>query len=206
MRQAGAVVSRGVRLLSAALTVLLAAPTPTLEGGPLAVRWMAPAKLGGAIPTGREREPFALEARPCGRAWETVTDFHSGPGGRWQLDVYPPITTTYRVRWSGRTSRTLTVRVRPSVVLRPDGGGRFVASITAARDFDGRTGSLERLDRRTGRYVRVKTIRFDDAGPAGQMRVSTAHVRATIARGTRVRAVFPKSACYLVGFSNALKT
>ena len=77
------------------------------------MRWMTPAKLGGAIPSGREREPFALEARPCGRAWETETDFHSGPGGRWQLDVYPPITTAYRVRWNQHSSRTLTVRVRP---------------------------------------------------------------------------------------------
>jgi hypothetical protein len=192
-----------MRLLPALLSVAVATPVPTLEGGPLAVRWMTPAKLGGAIPTGREREPFALEARPCGRAWETETDFYSGPGGRWQLDVYPPITTAYRVRWDGRTSRTLTVRVRPSVVLRSDGRGRFVVSITAARDFDGRTGSLERLDR--GRFVRVKTIRFDDAGPAGQMRVTTAHVRATIARGSLVRAVFPKSACYLAGFSNTLR-
>lgn len=192
-----------MRLLPALLSVVVAAPVPTLEGGPLAVRWMTPAKLGGAIPTGREREPFALEARPCGRAWETETDFHSGPGGRWQLDVYPPITTAYRVLWKRRTSRTLTVRVRPSVVLRSDGRGRFVVSITAARDFDGRTGSLERLDR--GRFVRIRTIRFDDAGPAGQMRVTTVHVRAAIARGSLVRAVFPKSACYLAGFSNALR-
>ena len=192
-----------MRLLPALLSVVVAAPVPTLEGGPLAVRWMTPAKLGGAIPTGREREPFALEARPCGRVWETETDFHSGPGGRWQLDVYPPITTAYRVRWNRHTSRTLTVRVRPSVVLRADGRGRFVVSITAARDFDGRTGLLERLER--GRFVRVKTIRFDDAGPAGQMRVTTAHVRAAIARGSLVHAVFPKRACYLAGISNTLR-
>ena len=136
-------------------------------------------------------------------AWETEPDFHSGPGGRWQLDVYPPITTAYRVRWDGRTSRTLTVRVRPSVVLRSDGRGRFVVSITAARDFDARTGSLERLDR--GRFVRIRKIRFADAGPTGQMRVTTAHVRATIARGSLVRAVFPKGACYFAGFSNTLR-
>ena len=107
------------------------------------------------------------------------------------------------MRWNGRTSRTLTVRVRPSVVLRPDGRGRFVVSITAARDLDGRTGSLERLDR--GRFVRVKTFRFDEAGAAGQMRVTTAHVRATLPRGRLVRAAFPKSACYLAGFSNPLR-
>jgi len=77
--------------------------------------------------------------------------------------------------------------------------------ITAARDFDGRTGALERFDRRTGRFVRARTIRFDDAGPAGQLRVTTAHVRA-IAAGTLVRAFFPRSACYLAGFSNTLKS
>jgi hypothetical protein len=75
--------------------------------------------------------------------------------------------------------------------------------MTAARDFDGSTGSLERLDR--GRFVRVKTIRFDDAAAAGQMRVTTAQVRATMARESLVRAVFPKSACYLAGFSNTLR-
>ena len=53
--------------------------------------------------------------------------------------------------------------------------------------------------------MRVKAIRFDDAGSAGQMRATTAHVRATIARGKLVRAEFPKSACYLTGFSNTLR-
>ena len=205
MQQAQPTVSTEMHVLPALLAVVVAVPLPTLEGQPLSVRWMMPAKLAGAIPTGREREPFALEARPCGRTWETETDFHSGPGGRWQLDVYPPITTTYRVRWNNRTSRILTVRVRPSVVLRPNGRGRFVVTITAAREFDGRTGALERFDRRTGRFVRARTIRFDDAGPAGQLRVTTAHVRA-IAAGTLVRAFFPRSACYLAGFSNTLKS
>ena len=37
------------------------------------------------------------------------------------------------------------------------------------------------------------------------MRATTAHVRATVTRGTLVRAVFPKSACYLTGFSNTLR-
>jgi hypothetical protein len=143
---------------------------------------------------------------PCGpRAWETETDFHSGPGGRWQLDVYPPITTAYRVRWNGHTSRTLTVRVRPSVVLRADGRGRFVVSITAAtRLSTDASGLLERLEPRP-----LRAREDDPRRRRRPSRADRADGQPTFARRSHaaasLRAVFPKSACYLAGFSNTLR-
>jgi len=199
-----------VRLLVTTIVAAVVAAPPTFEGGPLVVRWMTAARLGGEIPSGRERERFVVEQRECGRTWEPETTFFSGRGGRWQLDFYPTITTSYRVRWDGAVSRTLTVRVRPSVVVRESfPKGRLLVVVTATREFERRRAFVQRLDRRTGRWTTMKTLRFTDAGQAGQMRVTRGYVTVDVPRGTLVRALLPKTSvqpCYLAGYSNVFAT
>jgi hypothetical protein len=120
-------------------------------------------------------------------------------GGRWQHVATPKVFSSYRARWRGTTSKTVSVGVRPLVLLSARRSG-FVARAVAARSFGGRVVWLER---------RMRSGRWRVIARAVLNQRSQAPLHPSLPRGfSVVRAVLPLRQAhpgYLAGFSRPLR-
>jgi hypothetical protein len=77
-------------------------------------------------------------ARPHGRsAYREIGRVRTTAGGRWRYTARPLIRTFYRARIGTLQSTPVVVDVEPRIRLRL-AGGRFTASVRAARSFSGK--------------------------------------------------------------------
>jgi hypothetical protein len=129
--------------------------------------------------------------------------------GTWRYVVRPAIQTTYRAEVRGRTSATLSIRVRPRLRLGKVGPGRLSLRVYAARSFAGRSAFLQQWNRKRHRWVSVRRIRLRATGIGlPPTVVSAATIRARGRRGTLVRVVLPSRNAgpgYLGGTSNRVR-
>jgi hypothetical protein len=120
-------------------------------------------------------------------------------GGAWTLRVRPRILTTYKSVWSGNTSATVTVNVRPAVSLRALGRGRLATHVTGTRSFAGRLVQLQR-HRLDGIWVTIARARLN--------RGSNAVLQPRLRRGrSSLRIAFSVNQAgpgYLAGFSRSI--
>jgi hypothetical protein len=117
--------------------------------------------LRGKVASGRADESVALFAqRYASGSFTSLATVLTDPGGTWSLTVRPSIRTTYKAVWSGSTSPTVTVGVRPAVSLRALSGLRFTTHVAASHSFAGRVVQLQRrlLD---GRWRTVARARLN---------------------------------------------
>lgn len=205
------------KMLSAAQRQLnrlvVASERVTILARPSVVRWGTPVTLFGSVDNGKAEETVTIQAKDCGSSSQffvAVAAARTREGGGWSTEFYPGITTTVRAVWNDAASAQITVRQRPGLVLRQRSARGFEVSVRAKRQFWRRQVAFQRFDRRLGTWTTVRSVVLTEQVAAGQgFIVSSAEFRATVAKGSLVRAVFPLSQarpCYLAGFSNLMRT
>jgi hypothetical protein len=162
----------------------------------------------GAVASGKSDETVVIESRECDGygQWSTAAKVVTGNGGTWIAQVGATSTATFRARWKNAVSDTVIVRVHPHMELQGPHGGVFVIRVAAGRFFDRARGTLER--RSGNRWVRVRAFTLHRTSGMGQVPWTYARFRATVKRGSFVRAVLPRAEtgrCYLPGISNIVR-
>lgn len=192
--------------------LVVASQQVTLAARPSVVRWGTPITLFGSIGSGRADEVVTIEMKECGvpgSMFREAAAAHTHGGGAWSTEWGLRTTTTFRAKWGGDTSAEITVRQRPYVQVSHRFGRRFDVFVRALSSFWRRQVLIQRFDRRTGTWVKVKSVVLTESTGSGITAVSSTSFRASIPRRTLVRAVFPRSQarpCYLAGYSNLLRT
>jgi hypothetical protein len=118
--------------------------------------------------------------------------------------VFASMRTAYRAVWRGARSVTVSVAVRPAVILRYRARQSVEALVPAAASLDGRKITFQRLVGARWRAVRQVGLK-EEQTPYG--RTYTARLRPAVPRGTQVRAALtlPQARpCYVGAFSNIL--
>jgi len=117
--------------------------------------------LSGRLSATKPGLGVAILARPFMQAEaQQVATVRTGTGGRWSYRITPPFTTSYQARWGNATSRTLTIGVRPAMLVRMLSGDRVWAHASLMRRMTGR--SLEVQKRMaTGAWKTVSRLRLD---------------------------------------------
>jgi hypothetical protein len=197
-----------VLALAFAAPVASAPPTIAIGASPREVQAFMVFQVSGGVTGGQAGDSVILEAKECG----SVTPFHQvggdqiSAGGTWVVtQVGIGATSELRARWRGGVSDPITVQVHPFMTLTRSGPGRYFVWVRAYDFFDGRRAVLERASGST--WVRVRTFTLHRRSSSGAAS-STARFRASVKKGTLLRAVLPKSQagrCYLAGFTNTLK-
>jgi plastocyanin len=153
------------------------------------------ATLRGTISPAAGGQQVRVEAQACGSStFSGVKTLTTAGNGAFALKVTPLSNTSYRVRY-GEGNATVSVQVRPKLVLRKIGARRYAVTVTGA---EGKLVSVQ--SRPSGKGWR----------PVGKTRLrkSVAHFTLQVAPGTLVRAsVDPKlaGACLGTGVSNAVR-
>lgn len=168
----------------------------------------------GAVSNGRAGEQVVLERRECGQSTFRV---NSGPGfvgttsagGAFGGEVWFQINTAVRARWLEKdvVSEVVEIKRRPSVLLRQRSRGRLEVMVFGVGYFEGKRVRIERWNRQ--RWIVVKRATLERGVVGGDSVASEAEVRARLARGTRLRAVFPGGQarpCYVEGVSRIITT
>jgi hypothetical protein len=193
------------RLVVAAERVTIAARPPVAPSD-------NPVTLFGSIDSGKAGESIEIQARDCGQQFfRAVAGATTGDGGGWSLEYRPLITTTLRAVWKDSASPQITVRQRAMLrfVPKPGNRTRFVVSVVARAQFWKRKVTIQRFDRRLGRWAPFRSVVLTDQEAAGTLVWTSGEFTARLPRGTRLRAVLPASQagpCYLSGTSLVVRT
>lgn len=158
-------------------------------------------KLSGVVASHQAGTEVRVLERAYGAStFSQVTSVNTTTGGAWSYMASPGILSHYQAQVGNATSRVVTVKVRPKIVLalqsRTARRGTFMVTVNGARPF-------------TGKYVLIQ--RLTSSGPTTLKHVKLgASSSATFTirlpkRRTRVRAVMPSSQAapgYIAGYSN----
>ena len=184
----------------------------TIAARPTIVPPDRPVTLFGAIDNERGGEEVAIQAKDCGQSFfRVVSGATTREGGGWSTEFFPAITTTVRAVWTGRASSQVTVRQRAMLrfVSKPADRTRFVVSVVARAQFWRRNVTIQRFDRRLGRWDRYRSVILTEQRAAGSWVWTSGQFTARLPRGSMLRAVLPASQagpCYLSGTSLPVRT
>jgi hypothetical protein len=203
----------GAVVVGAAASVAAATPQQvTISVRPSILRTGQPLTIFGTLENRRMSELVRIQQKDCGqRFFRDVASATTGDGGAWSTNFYPGISAAIRAVWNEETSAQVRVQQRPLLVLRREFGKRFQVDVSGKTSFWRKRVRFQRLDRRLGRWVTVRTVALGDSGAsAGDPYPSSeAEFRASVPKGALVRAVLPRSEarpCYLAGYSNLVRT
>jgi hypothetical protein len=182
----------------------------TIEASLKVARWGFSFTLFGRVASDAEEE-VTIEAKGCAGP---PMPFHAlgsvqASGGTWSTPMSAVSTTVFRAKWGDATSATLTVQVRPSILLQHRFSHQYSVGVRALVPFWRKHVVLQRFNRRAGAWVDVKTIVLTEQAGTGISVVTSAKFRTVVPKGTLLRAVLPLSQarpCYVAGFSNLLRT
>jgi hypothetical protein len=184
----------------------VAADRVTIRVQPSIVSSRGYARVFGSVDSGRAGEDVKLQGKDCGRDFfHVVGGAVTREGGGWSTVYWQQrITTTLRAVWNDATSAEVLVRMRAFVGLYRRPAGRFEVRVFGRSVWRKRV-FIQRFDRRLGTWQAVKPVVLteDDGGTA------LASFTVSLPKGTRIRAVFPRSQtgpCYLAGTSPTLTT
>jgi hypothetical protein len=178
----------------------------TLRARPLVVSSSVRVTLFGSLEPGRAGEDIKIQAKDCGLdSFRVVAGAITEEGGEWSTFYFGAIiNTTLRAVWRDATSEEVTIRKRASVTLRKR-SGRFEVAAWGRLVWRKRV-SIQYFDRRLGAWRAVKSVLLTESEPRGR---ALATFTVQLPKGTRIRAVFPRSQagpCFITGTSNTLTT
>src|SRR5919202_6928616 len=154
--------------------------------------------LSGAVSSGNPNEKVTIYQQPYPQAsFQELTTVLTTTGGVWQvvLSPSPKILTQYQARWTGRTSITVGVQVRPRIRLSYR-RGRFSTAAQSATSHAGKFVTAQRLSR-FGQWVTLKKVRLGGRSTAVfKMRLPKGKSRIRVAMS-----VNQAGAGYLAGYS-----
>ena len=107
-------------------------------------------KLSGKVGNHNPGEQVIVLGKAYGQpAFTPVQNVATTTGGAWAYQASPQIETAYEVQWGTATSSTVTVKVRPKIMLvlasRTARKGTFGVQVQGARSFEGKRVLVERL-------------------------------------------------------------
>jgi hypothetical protein len=167
--------------------------------------------LGSASPA-RADEKVTIQFKACGLnplqfrdVYETTTNTGGGYSVPQGAARAPGVSGVFRAVQRDSVSTEVPVWQRALVSLRIRSRGRFEAGVLGRTSFWRRYVVLQKRPR--GAWVNVRRLVLTEQradGSTGAVSVLTARFRPPVARGTRIRVVFPLSQakpCYLAGVS-----
>lgn len=168
----------------------------------------------GTVDGGRAGEAVSVQGKVCGTPFFRVVAGALTEGdGRWSTSYGPRGLTTLRAVWRDETSPEVTVRRHATIQIRKRSSRKIEVEAIGKSTFWRKRALIQRFDNRLGRWSTVTSILLTESfgPPRGTLGGQGARATFTLSvpRGTRIRAVFPRSQtspCYLAGISNMLRT
>jgi plastocyanin len=164
-------------------TVTVTGPPPAVTIGvslPIIV-YGQQVTLSGTVSSGNANEKVTIYQQPYPQtSFAELTTVLTTTNGAWNLVLTPSpkILTQYQAKWTGRTSVTVGVSVRPRIRL-TQRNGKFTTIVQSGASHAGRSVLAQRLSR-FGQWVTLKKVRL-----GGQ---SSAVFRLTLPKGkSRIR-------------------
>jgi len=187
-------------LVSAAVSAAVPAPSVTIRASRPVVVYGQGVTLSGAISSHEASQTVTLLSEPSGKTvFANLATATTTAHGIWSSVDKPTIQTDYQASWNGTTSSTVTVKVRPLIVLKSNTTkGSFSVTVTGNRPFTGKYVLVERLTSSGAVILKHVTL---DASSSATFSVRLHHGR------LRLRAVMPTSQAvpgYIAGMSNVL--
>jgi len=161
--------------------------------------------LSGTVSNHQAGEHVIVLGQPYGAAtFTSVATTDTAARGAWSYMASPLIQTRYKAQWNVATSQTVTVKVRPRIILtlesRTARRGTFSVEVDGNRPFTGKRVLIQRLT--ANGPATVKRAVLDSSSTA------TFTIRLPRHRA-RVRVVMPTSQAapgYIAGYSNVWKS
>jgi plastocyanin len=178
----------------------------SLGAAPPSVRYGSTTTLSGVVSSGALGEVVTVDAQACGQTTFTrIATVTSAANGAWTYAAKPTLDTVFQANWKSAKSTPVKVVVRPRVVLKKTGRGRFSATVSAAQSLVGKYVVLQRRTRSGWRVVKRVTLRTA-IGTTPPTINSSARFRARVRRGTKLRLVMQQpGTCYTPATSNTIK-
>jgi plastocyanin len=192
-------------------TVTVKAPPATVSLGakPPSVKYLAATALSGADSAKRANQNVVLLGKACGATTFTkVTTTKTAAGGTFSVTDKPTLNTAYEAKIGTATSKEVTVKVQPTIVLSKLGRHKFSVAVTAASSFSGKQVLFQRR-KSSGKWVTVRKVTLTAAAISGGTTTTSANFKSRIRRGRRVRismVLSQTSPCYAASRSKVIRS
>jgi hypothetical protein len=181
----------------------------TISARPTVLAWAASAQLLGVARGAGPESVVTVEVKECGSStFREYAEAHVNAGGGWSMDVATAVTSMYRAAWRDARSAPVTIRQRASVTLAGErSGDGFVVAAISKRSLWRKRVEVQR--RSGGAWRTVRTVRLaDSVRSTGQVSVSEARFRLSVAKGTQLRVRLPLAEarpCYVESVSRVVR-
>jgi plastocyanin len=135
-------------------------PSVTLAASVPVVVFGTQSHLQGVVSSKQAGEQVSLfQAVHGGTGYAPLATVTTGAGGAFDLVVTPTILTAYAAQYRGASSGEIRIQVRPKVSLLPNGRGWFLARVTCAASYAGKSVYLQRKSG-FGQWVSIARYRL----------------------------------------------
>ena len=172
-----------------------------------------PVRVYGSIANGKAGQKVTVQYRQCGLLpvqFRDTAELATSEGGGWSADLGVDANGAFRAVSGDDTSGEAPVQKRVDVRLSPTRFGDYLVNVVAATSFWHRHVTLERFDRKSRRWLKMKRLLIQESNGAGAMVWSdTKSFSLKLPKGTPIRATMSLAdakPCYIAGVSNILNT
>jgi plastocyanin len=185
--------------------------TLTLNGSTSLVTYGQRMTLSGMLSSkdaGMSIDILKIECGSTANAPEKVATTTTTTGGDFSQLVRPLKNSRYVARFRTSTSDSFSVKVKPRITLGKVAPHRYTVRVYAAQSFAGHIIVLQRFNRFTGTWLRVRTAVLR-VGPETiePTEISSVTMKAKVRGHTRLRVIMTQAnvgSCYLPGRSNVI--